>query len=155
MAGLTGLRTVVNDVHHVPPAQAQAVLDEAVAARAWIGVFPRASRGPTHPTRPFWRPFRWRWLPGTWHIPLIQPFVRGGGVASQLRVSHIDALRPLAGDLDIPDARGPIGHRERGSAPPHAPHRIGRRAPPAPAKGAEPGAFVEVRPRLAPRRGPG
>ncbi len=136
-AEMGGFRTIFNAFHHFPPAQARAILADAVAKRQPIGVFEVVSREPlmllallltpisVTLTMPLWRPFRWPWVLWTWLIPVMQPFVLWDGLVSWLRIYSPDELRALVATIDAPDWDWEIGTIKLGDAPAHATYLIG------------------------------
>ncbi len=111
-AELDGPRTLFNAFHHLPPADARAVLADAVAKGQPIGIFEFVGRQPhaipgmlgvpfaVLAMVPFLRPFRWEWLLFTYVIPLIPLLVLWDGMVSCLRVYSPDELRELVNGLD-------------------------------------------------------
>ena len=95
---LAGARTMFNAFHHFPPAQAAAVLADAVAAEQPIVIFEGASTRVlgllVMPLQipamfllmPFVRPFRWSRLFFTYLVPLIPLLVLFDGTMSFLRL---------------------------------------------------------------------
>ncbi|MFO0553797.1 MAG: hypothetical protein U0271_35765 [Polyangiaceae bacterium] len=135
---LVGVRTVFNAFHHFRPAEAKAVLRDAVAKRQPIGVFEVVSREapmlfgllltPVTVTlsMPAWRPFRWPWVALTWLLPIMQLFVLWDGLVSWLRIYSEAELRELVADLDTPDDWvWDIGKIKLGSAPLHGTYLVG------------------------------
>ncbi|MBL8602411.1 MAG: hypothetical protein JNK72_10855 [Myxococcales bacterium] len=135
---LDGFRTLFNAFHHFRPDDARAILADAMRARRPIGVFEVVSRelpmlvgllaSPVTATlsMPFWRPFRWAWVPLTLLVPVMQLFILWDGLVSWLRIYDLDALRALTADLDDPDWVWELGKTRLGAAPLHATWLIGR-----------------------------
>ncbi|MCR9098224.1 MAG: class I SAM-dependent methyltransferase [bacterium] len=102
-----GLRTLTNALHHFRPEAARQILQDAVAARQPIAVFEMVGRSPIQIagillvflpvmlTLPFFRPFRWSWIPLTYLVPVIPLFVMWDGLVSCLRVYSEPELRSL------------------------------------------------------------
>lgn len=123
---LTGLRTLFNGFHHFGPADATAILADAVRANEPIAIFEfsRRSLGTAIPillmplfvwlSTPFMRPMTWRRVLFTYPLPLVPLTCLWDGMVSQLRAYTIDELRDLgraAGSMDwrvgtVPIARG-------------------------------------------------
>jgi hypothetical protein len=122
--GLDGFRTIFTAFHHFRPAEARAILEDAVRHRQGIGVFEIARRAPfelaviaftwlgTLAFVPFMRP--WRWSRFLWtYLPPVLPLVGTfDGVVSCLRAYSEAELAELVGGLDgydweIGEFRGP------------------------------------------------
>lgn len=118
---LAGMRTLFNSFHHFSPADAQAILADAVAAGAPIAVFEIPDRRlaaivgfVTAPlfvmlATPFMRPFRWRRLLWTYVIPGIPLTCLWDGIVSQLRAYTPAELEDLAARTDSPGWRWTAG----------------------------------------------
>jgi hypothetical protein len=137
-AELRGVRTIFNAFHHFDRAQARKVLEQAVLARQPIAVFEVVSRELpmllnllftpviVSLSMPFWRPFRWPWLPLTWLLPVMQTFVLWDGVVSWLRIYSVPELRELITDIDVPpNWVWDIGTIQLGKAPLHGTYLVG------------------------------
>lgn len=135
---LAGVRTLWNAFHHFPPAQARAILADAVRARQPIAIFEVVSREAAmllalllNPllvtlTVPLWRPFRWAWLPWTWLVPVLPAFILWDGLVSWLRIYSVDELQELIAAIDAPaDWRWEVGTLRLGGAPIHGTYLIG------------------------------
>lgn len=106
-AELGGFRLLCNAFHHFRPAQARAILADAVAQRRGIAVFEGVGRYPASiaacmvtsvgvlATAPFVRPRRWSRLALTYALPLIPLVATWDGVVSCLRVYSPAELREL------------------------------------------------------------
>ena len=105
-SSLTGLRTIFNGFHHLPPDDARSVLHAAAAARQPIAIFELSERSTrTIPVvlvplfvwlmTPFMRPFLWRRLLWTYLVPLVPLTCLWDGIVSQLRAYTVDELRGL------------------------------------------------------------
>ena len=105
-ARLTGLRTIFNGFHHLKPADAQAVLHAAAAARQPIAIFEVSERSPrTLPVlltplfvwlvTPSMRPMTWRRLLWTYPLPLVPLTCLWDGIVSQLRAYTTAELRQM------------------------------------------------------------
>ncbi len=123
---LRGLRTLFNGFHHFRPADATAILADAVRANQSIAIFEfsRRSFGTLIPilfmplfvwlSTPFMRPVTWRRLLFTYPIPAVPFTCLWDGIVSQFRAYTIDELEGLgrsAGSMEwragsIPIARG-------------------------------------------------
>ncbi len=125
--GLTGVRTIFNGFHHLPPEDARAVLHAAAAARQPIAIFELSERSwVTLVTilltplfvwivTPFMRPFLWRRLLWTYLLPMVPFTCLWDGIVSQLRCYTLDELRALCegsapmrweiGQLPVPRGR--------------------------------------------------
>jgi hypothetical protein len=114
---LRGFRTIFNSFHHFRPADAKAVLRDAVDASEPIGVFEIPERRlllilpllltPLFValTTPFIRPFRWRRLLWTYLVPLVPLICLWDGIVSQLRAYTVAELE------DLTEALGPTTYR--------------------------------------------
>ncbi|MGB6200832.1 MAG: hypothetical protein WA871_14345 [Candidatus Acidiferrales bacterium] len=124
-AELSGFRTMFSSVHHLPPDQVAAVLQDAVDKGQGIGVFDAATRHPltmlitcvvpfaAFLTTPFLRPFRWSRLFWTYLIPVI-PFVLWfDGIVSCLRAYSPADLREMTSRLSAPNYKWEIGEESR------------------------------------------
>jgi hypothetical protein len=107
--GLTGLRTIFNGFHHLPPEDARAVLHAAAAARQPIAIFEVSERSwrslllitlltpfMVWFSTPFMRPFLWRRLFWTYVLPVVPFTCLWDGVVSQLRAYTLDELRAMS-----------------------------------------------------------
>jgi hypothetical protein len=114
-AGLRGFRTVFTAFHHFRPAEARAILADAVRQGQGIGVFEISRRAPLEMAVialtwlavlafvPFIRPFRWSRLAWT-YLPPVLPFVGlFDGVVSCLRTYNPAELRDMSRGLDSYD----------------------------------------------------
>jgi hypothetical protein len=132
---LAGFRTIFTAFHHFRPAEARAILEDAVRNRQGIGVFEAARRKPFDvafvamtwlgviAAAPFVRPFRWSrlfwsYLPPA--LPLVGSF---DGVVSCLRCYSPRELRALVEGLDGYDWE--IGERRSKRSPLHMTYLIG------------------------------
>jgi len=98
--------------HHFPPAEARAILQDAVNCRQGIGIFEMTGRDAATILRifmaPFFvmrltgsiRPFRWSRLLLTYLIPVIPLVVMMDGIVSCLRTYTIPELTELTGSLE-------------------------------------------------------
>ena len=114
-ADLNGFRTVFTAFHHFRPAEARAILADAVRQGQGIGVFEISRRAPIEIALialtwfavlvfvPFIRPFRWSRLAWT-YLPPVLPLVGAfDGVVSCLRTYSPAELRELLHGLDTYD----------------------------------------------------
>jgi hypothetical protein len=104
---LRGLRTLFNGFHHFRPADATAILADAVRANEPIAIFEfsRRSLGTLIPilfmpvcvwlSTPFMRPLTWKRLLFTYPIPAVPFTCLWDGIVSQLRAYTIDELEEL------------------------------------------------------------
>ena len=104
---LPGFRTVFAALHHFPPAQARAILADAVRHRQGVAAFEFAQRRPlallailfaptlAYLVTPFMRPFRWSRLVWTYLVPAGPFIVLWDGLVSCLRMYTPDELRGL------------------------------------------------------------
>jgi hypothetical protein len=126
-AELDGFRTIFTAFHHFPPAEARAILADAVRRRQGIGVFEIARRAPVEIAvvaltwlgailaAPFIRP--WRWSRFLWtYLPPVLPIVGTfDGIVSCLRTYGTTELAALVRGLDSYDWE--IGHFRAGRSP--------------------------------------
>lgn len=122
-AELDGFRTMFSSFHHFPPAQARAILQDAVDARQGIGIFEITSRTASALGMMFlWfltpflftpsiRPFRWSRLFFTYVLPIIPLVLLFDGLVSCLRTYNPRELRELIQDLPAPEYRWEIGEQ--------------------------------------------
>src|SRR6266567_157813 len=108
---LCGFRTMFSSFHHFPPAEARAILQDAVNCRQGIGIFEMTGRDAATILRMFTspfsvmrlagsiRPFRWSRLLLTYLIPLIPLVVLIDGIVSCLRTYTIPELTELTRSL--------------------------------------------------------
>ena len=110
-ARLIGFRTLFTALHHFPPADAHAILADAVRARRGIAVFEVTGRTPLALLAmlflplmvlgytPFIRPFRWSRLLWTYLVPVVPLAVWFDGTVSCLRTYTPEELGNLVKDL--------------------------------------------------------
>ena len=134
-AALDGFRTVFTAFHHFRPAEARAILADAVQQRQGIAVFEAARRAPWETVvvaltwlgilvaGPFVRP--WRWSRFFWnYLPPILPFVGTfDGIVSCLRAYSPAELRALVRGLDAYDWE--VGEMRGGWSPLRGTYLIG------------------------------
>jgi hypothetical protein len=120
---LDGFRTMFSSFHHFPPAQARAILQNAVDARQGIGIFEITSRNASaigmmflwfltpFTFTPFIRPFRWSRLLYTYVLPIIPLVLLFDGLVSCLRTYRARELQELIEDLAAPGYRWEIGEQ--------------------------------------------
>lgn len=132
---LDGFRTVFTAFHHFRPAEARAILADAVKQRQGIAIFEAARRAPweiavvaltwlgTLAAAPFVRP--WRWSRFFWsYLPPVLPLVGTfDGIVSCLRVYSPAELRGLVRGLDTYDWE--IGDMRGGWSPLRGTYLIG------------------------------
>jgi len=114
-AALDGFRTVFTAFHHFRPAEARAILADAVAKRQGIAVFEAARRAPWEIlvvaltwlgvliAAPFIRPWRWSRFFWTYLPPILPLLGTFDGVVSCLRAYSPAELRELVRGLDTYD----------------------------------------------------
>jgi hypothetical protein len=136
-SALEGCRTLFNGFHHFRPADAKAILQNAVDSRVPIAVFEVVGRTPPALVGmlfsplvvlfvvPFLRPFDWRWLFFTYLIPIIPFFVMFDGFVSCLRVYSVAELDAMTASLDAPKYEFETGQVQIGSQPAHVTYLIG------------------------------
>jgi hypothetical protein len=120
---LDGFRTMFSSFHHFPPAQARAILQNAVDAKQGIAIFEITSRTASAVGMMFlWfltpfvftpsiRPFRWSRLLYTYVLPIIPLVLLFDGLVSCLRTYQACELRELIKDMASPDYRWEIGEQ--------------------------------------------
>jgi hypothetical protein len=125
---LKGLRTMFSTFHHFRPAEAQAILQDAVDAREGVGIFEVARRAPSTIAMTLvfvlmlfvgtlWmRPFRWARLFWTYLVPTIPLVLLFDGVVSCLRTYRPEDLRKIVANLLAIDYQWEIGESS-GKAP--------------------------------------
>ena len=108
---LDGFRTMFSSFHHFPPAQARAILRNAIDARQGIGIFEITGRTALAISMMFlWfltplaftpsiRPFRWSRLLYTYVLPIVPLVLLFDGLVSCLRTYRTRELRELIGEL--------------------------------------------------------
>jgi hypothetical protein len=122
-AELTGFRTMFTSFHHFPPAEARAILQNAVDAGQGIGIFEVTRRSgfaiammfpwslsPLVFT-PFLRPFRWSRLLWTYMLPVIPLVLLFDGIVSCLRSYRPRELREMVKGLAGPKYHWEIGEQ--------------------------------------------
>jgi hypothetical protein len=126
---LKGIRTIFSTFHHFRPADARAILQDAVDAREGVGVFEVARRAPStiamtcvfilmlFIATPWMRPFRWQRLFWTYLVPVIPLVLLFDGVVSCLRTYRPEDLRKLVAELVASDYRWEIGEHWVSRAP--------------------------------------
>jgi len=134
-ADLTGFRTLFTSFHHFRPADARAILEDAVRQKQGIAVFEAARRRPFDiglvamtwlgvlAAVPFVRPFRWSRLMWTYLPPLLPVVGTVDGVVSCLRSYTPAELRALVLGLD--DFEWEIGEGRALHSPLHTTYLIG------------------------------
>jgi hypothetical protein len=113
---LKGLRTIINAFHHFRPDDAQRILASAVAERQPIAVVEVVRRSPWTALAilgtpfhvflivPFFRPFRWPWLPLTYLLPVIPLTIFWDAMFSCLRAYSREELTAMARSADPNDS---------------------------------------------------
>ena len=109
---LQGLRTQFLSFHHFKPADAKAILQNAVDSQSAIAIFEAQERSFTSllfmflsPVSvllctPFIRPFKFGRIAFTYIIPLVPLFVLWDGVVSSLRTYSVKEMNGLIAQLD-------------------------------------------------------
>ena len=125
---LRGQRTMFSTFHHFRPAEARAILQDAVDAREGVGIFEVARRAPSTIAMTLvfvlmlfvgtlWmRPFRWARLFWTYLVPIIPLVLLFDGVVSCLRTYRPEDLRKIVANLLAIDYQWEIGESS-GKAP--------------------------------------
>jgi hypothetical protein len=120
---LDGFRTMFSSFHHFPPAEARAILQNAVDAKQGIGIFEITSRTASAVGMMFlWfltpfvftpsiRPFRWSRLLYTYVLPIIPLVLLFDGLVSCLRTYQTRELRELINGLAGPEYRWEMGEQ--------------------------------------------
>jgi hypothetical protein len=143
-AELKGFRTMFTSLHHFPPEEARAVLQNAVDAGQGIGIFEVTRRAPAtiglmflwaltpFVLTPWIRPFRWSRLLWTYVVPIIPMVLLFDGVVSCLRTYRPQELREIIAKLTAANYHWELGEhsRRRGVMP--ITYLIGLRRPPLP-----------------------
>ena len=108
---LTGFRTLFTSFHHFKPAEARAILRDAVASRSGIGIFEGTQRQPIAMlgmlltpllvwlVTPWLRPFRWARLLWTYLLPVVPFVVLFDGLVSCWRTYTVAELTAFAAEL--------------------------------------------------------
>jgi hypothetical protein len=125
---LAGVRTLFDGFHHFPPAQARAILQDAVDQGRAIAVFELLRRSwpdvlmslltPLYVLglTPFIRPFRWSRLLFTYVIPVAPIAILWDASVSVLRCYSVGELRALVQTLEGAPYRWELGtYRHRGA----------------------------------------
>jgi hypothetical protein len=111
---LCGFRTLFSSFHHFPPAQARAILADAVKRRCGIGVFEVTKRSTATILwmlgtplfallfAPFIRPFRWSRLIWTYLVPVVPFLALFDGLVSCFRTYTPAELKALISGLEAP-----------------------------------------------------
>lgn len=118
---LKGFRTLFSSFHHFKPAEAQAIIRDAVESRSGIGIFEGTQRQPTAimamlliplvvwVLTPKIRPFRWSRLLWTYLIPLVPFVVFFDGLVSCLRTYTVAELKEFTDEFSESDYQWEIG----------------------------------------------
>jgi hypothetical protein len=130
VGSLSGFRTLFNSFHHFRPADAIAVLRDAVRSRQPIGIFEAPDRrlATLLPllfltpflvllATPFIRPFRWRRLLWTYLVPLVPLTCWWDGVVSTFRAYTPAELERFAAAVDAEGYHWRAGRVPIGSVP--------------------------------------
>jgi hypothetical protein len=120
---LVGFRTMFSSFHHFPPAQARAILQNAVDASQGIGIFEITSRTLSafgmmflwfltpFVFTPFMRPFRWSRLLFTYAFPIIPLVLLFDGLVSCFRTYRPRELCKLIEELAAHEYSWEIGEQ--------------------------------------------
>jgi len=134
-ADLWGFRTLFTSFHHFRPADARAILEDAVRHQQGIAVFEAVRRRPLDialvamtwlgvlAAAPFVRPFRWSRLMWAYLPPLLPVVGSFDGVVSCLRSYSLAELNALVQGLD--DFEWDIGEVRAPYSPLHTTYLIG------------------------------
>jgi len=126
---LTGVRTIFNAFHHLPPPVARAVFADAAAKRQPILTFEFVERSPiafatilggplgAYLMMPFVRPRTALGAACTYALPVIPAMALWDGFASCLRAYSVEELEELVRGLDTPDYRFRIEQRRAPGRP--------------------------------------
>jgi len=137
---LEGFRTLFTSFHHFRPAEAQAILRDAVSTRQGIGVFEIQQRSlrsllmiPPNflmvlLVTPFLRPFRWSRLLWTYVLPAIPTMVVWDGIVSCLRTYTPAELREMTDGFGDAGYVWEIGQQRGGVGPAPITYLVGRPA---------------------------
>jgi hypothetical protein len=124
---LRGFRTMFTSFHHFQPAEARAVLQNAVDARQGIGIFEVTRRAPATIAlmlvwallpflfTPWIRPFRWSRLLFTYLLPIIPFVLLFDGVVSCLRSYRPQELQEIITKLTAAGYHWDVGERPNSS----------------------------------------
>lgn len=108
---LIGFRTLFSSFHHFRPAEARAILSDAVRKRQGIGIFEATHRSALAILlmfitpllvlifTPFIRPFRWSRFLWTYLVPIVPVIVLFDGIVSCLRTYTPAELRKLTAEI--------------------------------------------------------
>ncbi len=125
---LTGFRTLFSAFHHFQPAEARAILRDAVASRVGIGIFEGTQRQPiallgmlfvplvVWLVTPQIRPFRWSRLLWTYLLPLVPFVVLFDGLVSCLRTYTVEELKEFTAEFSARDYCWEIGAAQAGNS---------------------------------------
>jgi hypothetical protein len=124
---LRGFRTMFTSFHHFQPAEARAILQNAVDARQAIGIFEVTRRAPSTVAlmllwavlpflfTPWIRPFRWSRLLFTYVLPIIPLVLLFDGVVSCLRTYRPHELQEIIAKLTPAEYQWDVGERANSS----------------------------------------
>jgi hypothetical protein len=141
---LKGFRTMFTSLHHFPPAEARAVLQNAVDAKQGIAIFEVTRRAAAtiglmflwaltpFVLTPWVRPFRWSRLLWTYVLPIIPIVLLFDGVVSCLRTYRPDQLREMVDHLGATGYQWELGEHSEGKRRVPITYLIGFPRPPAP-----------------------
>ncbi|MGA9571998.1 MAG: class I SAM-dependent methyltransferase [Candidatus Acidiferrales bacterium] len=124
---LRGFRTMFTSFHHFEPAEARAILQNAVDAGQAIGIFEVTRRAPVAIVQmllwallpffltPWIRPFRWSRLLFTYVFPVIPFVLLFDGIVSCLRTYQPQELRELIAEVTPAEYDWDVGERANSS----------------------------------------
>lgn len=136
-ADLAGFRTMFTSFHHFPPAEARAILQNAVDAGQGIAIFEVTRRRASAMAMmfvwfltplaftPFIRPFRWSRLIYTYVFPLIPLVLLFDGIVSCLRTYRPQELGEMAQGLAAPEYHWEFGEQAGTAGGPPITYLIG------------------------------
>jgi hypothetical protein len=125
---LKGFRTMFSSFHHFSPAEARAILQNAVDANQGIGIFEITRCAPSTIAlmfpwalmpfvfTPWIRPFRWSRLLWTYLVPVVPLVLLFDGVVSCLRTHRPRELREIVANLTATEYQWEIGEHARAAA---------------------------------------
>jgi hypothetical protein len=126
---LAGFRTIFSAFHHFPPAEARAILQDAVNCRQGIAIFEVTQRTPWALFNflltsflvpfcvPFFRPFRWSRLVWTYLIPVGPAVVLFDSLVSCLRTYSVPELQEMTKSIDAKGYTWEAGEVKAQNAP--------------------------------------
>lgn len=134
---LDGFRTLFSSFHHFKPAEARAIIRDAVSNRRGIGIFEGTERRVpvilsmlltpllALVLTPFIRPFRWSRLFWTYLLPLVPLVILFDGIVSCLRTYTPTELQEFTREFADADYTWEVGQERAGAASPAVTYLIG------------------------------